>query len=145
MNGIVRDESWRADNMRAYARRLESCQHRPLSRAMSKLGIDGTGHGWQGWLNTEMAMPMDAFGDSELVRVVVDSAAAVTRGLPQPLVSALRWLNGHGDPNAQQRAGRSFTGVCYTPLSTNQHGRAAVRERGLARLEDSVSWDGELQ
>src|SRR5512141_502995 len=43
------DSSWRAKAMSTYIRRVEDCRHRPLWRALRRLGIDPTGHGWEGW------------------------------------------------------------------------------------------------
>ena len=123
------DASWRASNMRQYAQRIENCGHRTLARTLSAVGIGSTGHGWSGWLHTEQSMPMEALGDQELVSLVVDTAAAVTRGLPRPLASALRWLTDFGDPNARQHDDKSFEGICYTPLSTYRHRRVGARER----------------
>ena len=123
------DASWRAERMRRYAERVEDCQHRPLARALRALGLDGSGHGWRGWLRTERAMPLDAIGDSALLRLIIDTGAAVARGLPKPLASLARWLWGHGDPNARQRDGKSFEGICYTPLTTSGHRRIGTRER----------------
>src|SRR5262245_33511502 len=42
------DESWRAPRMRRFARSVEACRHRPLWRALSRVGLDPTGHGWDG-------------------------------------------------------------------------------------------------
>src|SRR5271170_5486354 len=55
---LTADSSWSADNMRRYFQRLENCHHRPLSRWLSKLGINPTRHGYRGWLHTEKAVPM---------------------------------------------------------------------------------------
>ena len=47
---LTNDRSWRASRMRRYARRVEACHHRPLWSALRHIGIDPTGHGWNGWL-----------------------------------------------------------------------------------------------
>ena len=44
--GVTGDRSWRASRMRRHVRRVEACHHRPLWRALRRLGIDPTGHGW---------------------------------------------------------------------------------------------------
>ena len=64
---LTGDASWRAARMRRYARRVEDCRHAPLWRALRHLGIDPTGHGWDGWLRTEKSIPLAALGDDELV------------------------------------------------------------------------------
>ncbi len=128
---LTGDRSWRAARMRRYARRVEDCRHAPAWRALSKLGIDPTGHGWNGWLRTEKSIPFDALGDDELVRFVEGTTHTFVRGLATPLASALRWLRGGGDPNARPWGRGSFEGLCYTPLSTRGHRRAGTRERLL--------------
>lgn len=129
---LTGDRSWRASRMHRYARRVESCGHRPVWRALRYFGLDLTGHGWGGWLRTEKAMPLSVLGDDSLVRVLHESARAFTRSLPTPLLSTFRWLRaGLGDPNARRYRARSFEGLCYTPLATSGHRRAGVRERLL--------------
>ncbi|SCK56117.1 Choline dehydrogenase [Variovorax sp. HW608] len=129
---LTGDLSWRATHMRRYAQRVEDCRHRPVWRALRHLGLDPTGHGWQGWLCTEKAIPLTVLGDDGLVRVLRDTARTFTSSLPTPLLSTLRWLRGGmGDPNARRAAGRSFEGICYTPLATSDHRRVGVRERLL--------------
>lgn len=139
---LTGDLSWRATAMRRFAWRVEDCRHRPVWRALRHLGLDPTGHGWQGWLRTEKAIPMTVLGDDGLVRVLRDTARTFTSGLPMPLLSTLRWLRGGmGDPNARRLSGGSFEGICYTPLATSDHRRMGVRERLLdvaRRLPDRL-------
>ncbi len=137
-NGIAEltgDESWRAANMRRYARRVENCRHRPFWRLLAKLGIDPLGHGWNGWLHIERAMPLEAFFDDAMLRLVVDTTAFITLGVRRPLASLWRALRGRGDPNARRLGGRPFEGVCYTPLSTAGHRRMGSRDRLLSVRE----------
>src|SRR5262252_8752643 len=54
------DRTWSSGHMRRYARRIESCGYRKVWRALHRLGIDPTGHGWNGWLSTERAIPVEA-------------------------------------------------------------------------------------
>lgn len=128
---LTGDASWHASRMRRYAHRIESCHHRPLWRGLRRLGIDPTGHGWDGWLHTERALPREALGDTEMVRAVTGMARTFARKLPQPLLSTLRWLRGAGDPNARPWGPGSFEGLCYTPLTTAGHRRVGARERVL--------------
>jgi choline dehydrogenase-like flavoprotein len=137
-NGIAEltgDASWRAANMRRYARRVESCRHRPFWRFLAALGIDPLGHGWRGWLPIERAMPLEAFFDGAMLRLIIDTTAIVTLGVRRPLANLWRALRGRGDPNARRLGGRPFEGVCYTPLSTAGHRRTGARERLLAVRE----------
>lgn len=126
---LTGDSSWRASRMRRHVRRVEACHHRPAWRALRWLGLDPTGHGWNGWLRTEKSVPLEALGDTEMVRLVVESARVFVDALPRPLLSVLRWLRRPGDPNARSWGQGSFEGLCYTPLSTVGHQRTGARER----------------
>jgi choline dehydrogenase len=128
---LTGDLSWRATNMQRYWRRLENCQHRPIWRALAQIGIEPTGHGWNGWLTTEKAMPLQAMDDGRLLRSVVNSGIAALRGAGDTLASIYRLLETAADPNDARNAGPSETCVCYTPLSTRQHARIGARERLL--------------
>jgi choline dehydrogenase-like flavoprotein len=139
---LTGDPSWRAANMRRYARRLEACHHRRLWRALRHLGIDPTGHGWDGWLCVEKSIPFEALGDAELLQLIRGSVRTFTHNLATPVASALRWMRGAGDPNARTWSGESFEGLCYTPLSTSGHKRSAARERLLSA---AAAHDGRLR
>ena len=128
---LTGDGSWRAARMRRHARRVEDCRHAPAWRALRRLGIDPTGHGWDGWLRTEKSIPLAAFGDEALMQMVRGTTRTFVGGLATPLASALRWLGRGGDPNARPFGGGSFEGLCYTPLTTRGHRRAGTRERLL--------------
>ena len=132
---LTGDASWRAKNMRRYAKRVENCRHRPFWRALAALVIDPLGHGWRGWLPTERAMPTEAFFDAAMLRLIIDTTAIVTLGVRRPLANLWRALRGRGDPNARRLGGKAFEGVCYTPLSTSGHRRAGSRDRLLAVRE----------
>jgi choline dehydrogenase-like flavoprotein len=118
--------------MRRYAKRVESCHHRPLWRALRRIGLDITGHGWNGWLRTEKAMTLEALEDHALVRTIVGTTHDFLLSLPFALTRAVRWLlRGHGDPNARQWRRREFEGLCYTPLAMHHGRRHGARERVL--------------
>jgi len=129
--GLTGDVSWRAANMRRYFRRLEDCRHRPVWRMLSRLGLDRTGHGWNGWLRTERAMPWQVLEDRRLIDTVTDSAAEVLLGTPRLLRALRRLLIGHADPNDRRVLRRNADGLCYTPLTTEHHRRVGTRERLL--------------
>jgi len=128
---LTGDRSWRAARMRRYARRVEACHYRPLWRMVRHVGIDATGHGWNGWLRTERAIPLDALGDEQMVAAVLGTARAFASSLPHAWRSVWRWLQRGGDPNARAWHGRSFEGLCYTPVATSGHRRMGARERVL--------------
>jgi len=128
---LTGDASWHASRMRGYARRVEACHYRPGWRALRRLGIDPTGHGWDGWLSTERTVLLEALGDDEMVATVAESAGAFACSLPHPWMSTLRWSRSAGDPNARPWRPGSFEGLCYTPLATREHRRVGARERVL--------------
>jgi len=128
---LTGDRSWSAPRMRVYARRLENCHYRPFWRALRRIGIDPSGHGWDGWLDTERSIPQEAMADGVLLDTVIGTARAFTRSLSRPITSMLSWLRRRGDPNARTWLRHSFEGLCYTPLSTRNHTRVGPRERLL--------------
>jgi choline dehydrogenase len=131
---LTGDASWRARSMRRFANRLEACRHSPLWRALRRLGIDPTGHGWDGWLSTERSIPLQGLDDREIVQLISRTTAAFAGSLAHPLASAWHWLRGAGDPNARfprPWSRGSFEGLCYTPLSTDAHRRTGTRDRLL--------------
>ena len=73
---LTGDASWRATDMRRYFQRLEQCRYRPAWRTLSRLGLDPTGHGWDGWLPTECAMPWQVLEDRRLLATLTESAFA---------------------------------------------------------------------
>jgi choline dehydrogenase len=129
--GLTGDVSWRASNMRRYFQRLENCRHRPLLRALSRLGLNWTGHGWQGWLPTECAMPRQVMGDKHLIDTIRNSAHAVLRGSSRLLRAIRRLMEGLADPNDQRLLRANADGLCFTPLTTDGHRRVGTRERLL--------------
>lgn len=124
------DRGWAPDAMRVHRKAVENCRHRPLWRLLSRFGIDPTGHGWDGWLPVEKAVPMRAFRDAALIRsLVLTTLVDLARG--RGWLGRLRvFLRDWGDPNDRRRRDREQ--VCYTPLSTRDHSRSGARER----LED---------
>ena len=128
---LTNDRSWRAANMRRYWKRLENCRYRPLWRLLDRYGIDATGHGWSGWLDSEVALPREALRDDELVDLVRGSARSATLSASHPLRSLRTLVFGAADPNDRRFGRGGFEGVCYTPLSTASHQRVGARERVL--------------
>ena len=125
------DPSWSAAAMRRHFVKLERCRHRPIHRWLARLGLDLTRHGWNGWLQTERAVPKSAFFDLSLVRVMVSSivAAASEQGNRW---QRLRWfVESQADPNDWRLVGSNAVGVRYLPLSTRGHRRTGARERVL--------------
>src|SRR5262249_6642522 len=106
-------------------------QYRAPYRWLSKLGLNPSRHGWQGWLQTEKALPRSALGDADVMTVILDSARAALREIGIPL-QRLRWLlYGQGDPNDWRLVHDDAVGIRYTPLTTRGHARMGARERVL--------------
>jgi choline dehydrogenase-like flavoprotein len=99
-----------------------------VQRRLARLGIDRTGHGWDGWLHTEKAVPASAMRDDHLLRVTAATAHAAIAEDHRSLRALLRSI---GDPNDIDVIRSSAEGVRYTPLTTRDHRRAGTRERVL--------------
>lgn len=128
---LTGDPSWSAARMQEYFRRLENCRHRPLQRCLAWLGLDRTGHGWNGWLSTEKCLPKSAWDDKPLRLALSGLAFAAFQASGPPLARLRRLLLGAGDPNDRDLVRASAEGVRYTPLTTNRHRRVGARERVL--------------
>ena len=130
---LTGDASWRATDMRRYFQRLEQCRYRPAWHTLSRLGLDRTGHGWDGWLPTECAMPFQVLDDRRLMATLTESAIAALRGSPRPVQALRQLVESRLDPNDRRVLQNSADGLCFTPLSTDRHQRVGTRERS-ARL-----------
>lgn len=135
--------------MRRYFRRLEDCRHRPLWRFLSLLTgnrFNPTGHGWKGWLETEVAMPQKAFGDRALMGMMRGAILADLRPAASGTLAArlhdirlavarlARFVIGESDPNDARLQGRLAEGLCRVPLSSRAGRRRGARERVLSAM-----------
>jgi choline dehydrogenase len=128
---LTGDSTWSAATMRRYFERLESCRHRPIYRWLSRLGVNPTRHGWNGWLPVETAIPVEALTDRRLRRVVIEAAVAAVRDAPN-FWQRIRWfLRGVFDPNDWRLVHDNAVGIRYLPLTTDHHRRFGTRERLL--------------
>jgi len=133
-NGIAEltgDASWRAENMRGYFRRLENCRYRLLPHWLGRLGLDPSGHGWNGWLDAEVAIPLEVFGDKRLTETIVESAVKALRDWSDPHEVLVGLAKGGIDPNDQRRVPAGAQGLFCLPLTTRDHQRLGTRERVL--------------
>jgi choline dehydrogenase-like flavoprotein len=126
---LTGDPSWSARAMQKWARLLEDCRHRPIWRSLRFLGLDPTGHGWNGWLRIERFEPQQALSDRWLTWSMAASALAALHGIPGWLGMLLRLVRAKGDPNDVRTDGKE--GIWYAPLSTAGHRRVGARERVL--------------
>jgi len=125
------DSSWSSGHMRTYFQKLENCHHRPFDRILGEAGINPSKHGWNGWLQTEKAIPESALGDHSLVSTIVESAfEALVQG--GHTLDRAKWLlESQLDPNDWRVVQDNSIGVRYPPLTTRNHQRAGTRERVL--------------
>jgi choline dehydrogenase-like flavoprotein len=128
---VTGDTTWSSANMRRYFERLEDCRHRPLHRLLSKLGLNLTRHGWNGWLQTQKAIPKAAMADRRLSRVLIDSVHDVFREDDDQLERVRWFLEGWMDPNDWRLVEKDATGLRYLPMTTSRHARTGARERVL--------------
>ena len=138
---LTGDPGWSGPAMHRHFQAIEDCCHRPEWRIPEKIGIDPTGHGWDGWLRTERAIPPEALADDQLMRVLLQSALVALDDQDRPLEELWELFQGRADPNDRRLARDGFDGLCYTPLSTSQHRRIGTRERMLdvaARFPDRL-------
>jgi choline dehydrogenase len=141
---LTGDASWSARHMRRYYRRLEDCRYRPFWRFLAWLTkgrLNPTGHGWKGWLETEIPRPRKAFGDRALMDVIRETIdadllppktgrlAAWVRHLQRRLARFI--IIGDDDPCDQRLQARLTEGLCEIPLSTRRGRRRGARERVL--------------
>jgi choline dehydrogenase len=128
---LTGDASWAAPAMRGYFERIEDCRHRPIYRALARLGVNPTRHGWGGWLPVEHSVPREALTDRRLRRVVIAAGLAAMRATPR-LVDRLRWFaRGLFDPNDWRLVQDDSIGIRYLPLTTDGSRRVGTRERVL--------------
>ena len=131
-DGIARltgDSSWCAEAMNRHFERLEACRHRPAMRWLSRLGFNPTGHGWRGWLKSQMAVPMEALWDDDMARLILGAMHGDMAGSGAPFRRMENFFMGQADPNATGSTERE--GLYYTPLTTDGHKRIGARERLL--------------
>jgi choline dehydrogenase-like flavoprotein len=130
---LTGDASWRADNMRGYFQRLENCQHRPFDRTLAKTtGLNPSRHGFDGWLQTEKAIPETALGEANLVDAITASALKAFAQIGAPLDQIGDLIESQLDPNDWRVVTKDAQGLRYTPLMTRNHQRSGTRERLLA-------------
>jgi choline dehydrogenase len=129
---LTGDTSWGADAMRGYFERLENCQYRRLDREAARIGINRSRHGWDGWLHTEKAIPVNALADRDLVRTLLDSAHSAFDDAGQPIEQLKELVESGADPNDWRLVQANAIGVRFAPLATHKHARNGTRERVLA-------------
>ncbi len=129
---LTGDSSWRAGNMRRYFEVLEDCRHRPLKRWIARLtGFNPSRHGFDGWLSTEWAMPMESLGNRRLRQVLEELAVDASLQIGHRLKRLRSFLKTRGDPNDWRQVSTNASGLRLVPLTTRGHERTGSRERIL--------------
>ena len=129
---VTRDRSWRAEHMRRYFERIENCGYRPRDRVLAKLGRNPSGHGWDGWLHTERAVPRAALRNRDLRSAIIDSARAALDDVSKDSQFRVRSLtSSEADPNDARVSSDAAVGVRFTPMTTHNSVRVGTRERLL--------------
>jgi choline dehydrogenase len=125
---VTGDSSWRSEKMRRYFERLERCEYRPWQQLADTIGLDGSRHGFNGWLTTNVADPRMVFPDNELQDLIWKSVKAVLGDLKLPLRHQIEDLLTRLDPNDWRLVRRSAEGIRQTPLGTDGGRRVGPRE-----------------
>ena len=130
---LTGDASWRAEKMRGYFERLEHCAYRPDEHALSHIGQNPSRHGWNGWLQTEKAVPSAAILNRDLRTTILESVRTILRSPEFALTDFDRQarLDSELDPNDWRVVADQAIGLRYTPLTTRNHQRVGARERVL--------------
>ncbi|KAF7961058.1 hypothetical protein EAE96_000725 [Botrytis aclada] len=80
---ITGDDSWEPKKMREYYKKLESCHY---------LSTDVTGHGFDGWLQTEVTNPELIVQDQKVLSLVIAAATTMGKGLLGSLITTVTGL-----------------------------------------------------
>ena len=122
------DPSWRASAMQAYWERIERCRTRwfPWRWVARLAGWNPLGHGWRGWITTELAMPLRGLLDRPLRNEILASLLAAADHHPG---AGTDWEGTLPDPNERPFWNAGASGVKLLPLSTLRHARHGARER----------------
>lgn len=131
---LTGDDSWKPKSMRRLFQRLENCHHRWPYRLLAWLTaglFNPTRHGFNGWLRTQKAIPIQALGDKVLVETLLDSAGTALRDDANQDQSFEWLLESQGDPNDWRLVQADAVGLHYPPLTTRNHARVGTRERLL--------------
>ena len=133
---LTGDSSWSSQNMRKYFERMERCAYRPAWKFFSKLGWNPTRHGFKGWFQTEVALPVKALAKDEKLLETIAKSAEEAFEHNEKVFERLKWgVEGKGDPNDWRLVQENAVGIHYPPLATKNHARHGARERVLEVAE----------
>jgi len=96
---------------------------------LSRIGLDATGHGWNGWLPTECATPRQVIDDSRLMATLIETTLGVLHGSTRPMQALRRLVESRLDPNDVRCCGRMRMGCASrrsAPTATSGSARASA-------------------
>jgi choline dehydrogenase-like flavoprotein len=129
---LTGDDSWNSEKMRGYFERMENCCYRPFDRVLAKtIRLNPSRHGWNGWLQTEKAIPEAALGAEDLLHTLAASAFKAFAEIGHPLEEVAELVESQLDPNDWRVVQKKAAGIRYTPLMSRGHQRSGTRERLL--------------
>ncbi|KAF2143119.1 GMC oxidoreductase [Aplosporella prunicola CBS 121167] len=128
---LTGDKSWSAENMRKYYVKMEKNQY--LTDTQSK-----DGHGFDGWLETEVAPLSIVTEDTQLYDLLVAGAYALANKTDSTFNAGTLIA---ADANANTKERDTGNGFYQIPLSTNDHKRTGAREFVVA-VRDATNADG---
>ncbi|KAI4595948.1 hypothetical protein KJ359_006239 [Pestalotiopsis sp. 9143b] len=129
---ITDDDSWTSDNMLQYFEQLEKARYLPSSVV---------GHGYNGWLTTELTSLSLVVEDQKLLSLIISAATAMGKHLVTALVSTVLGLGQVllRDINAPGQT--SQTGLYQVPLSMENNVRGGPRDF-ILNTANAVNADG---
>jgi choline dehydrogenase len=127
---LTGDASWKASAMQKYFQRLERCRYRWFPwRWLDRLfGWNPTGHGWDGWLSTERALPLRAILDWPLRTSLWRAILAVGGLLPDAAEDWGWFVRTRGDPNDIRQVDAEVSALCVPPMATFRRARSGPRD-----------------
>jgi choline dehydrogenase len=151
------DDSWRSSSMRTYFERIERCRYRRrpmmlphnplLARLLAALPIvsdrfvNKARHGFDGWLETNLADPALVARDSQLLAVLLSAAEGALADFLGRRLAPLEGLGSLVDPNDWRVQEKNLQGLWLVPMSTSEGRRVGSRERiatARARCPDNL-------
>ncbi|KAH8426537.1 GMC family oxidoreductase [Aspergillus melleus] len=126
---LTGDSSWSADNMRKYYKRLENAGYvLPLT----------PGHGYDGWLHTDVAPISLVLQDPQLISLILGGAFAIGN-LTNTVINLATLIA--GDANKDSAARDTKSGYYQVPIATEDAHRNGPREF-LRAVHDATTLTG---
>jgi choline dehydrogenase len=118
---LTGDRSWDSSNMRKYFERLERTHY------VQQTNGNPSGHGFSGWLPTEIPNPGIFANDSQINRLLQSAMTQVYNGVGKARNMLQRWFAAELDPN-DRRVQNNREGYYNTPQTMEGGHRKGPRE-----------------